>query len=165
MGEVRTILNVATAIISRNDPTIFVPGGIIFVRDQRIFVPGGVIFVRDRRIFVPGGVIFVRDRRIFVPGGIISVRDGRIFKDKEPISKDPRAVNGQWAEKSSAPGGIEEVPLFDPRECDQRQIRLVKEGDLGGGDVLNLLIRAVKVHRSLDLTPNPSPSPPKNAKA
>jgi hypothetical protein len=137
MDELRRILNVATAIISRNDPTIFVPGGIIFVRDRRIFVPGGIIFVRD----------------------------GRIFKDKEPISKDPRAVNGQWAEKSSAPGGIEEVPLFDPRECDQRQIRLVKEGDLGGGDVLNLLIRAIKVRRSLDLTPNPSPSPPKNAKA
>jgi len=151
MDELRRILNVATAIISRNDPTIFVPGGIIFVRDQSIFVPHASIFVRDQIIHVP------RAR--------ISVRDGRIFKDKEPISKDPRAVNGQWAEKSSAPGGIEEVPLFDPRECDQRQIRLVKEGDLGGGDVLNLLIRAVKVRRSLDLTPNPSPSPPKNAKA
>ncbi len=92
MGEVRTILIVARAKISRNDSTIFVPGGINFVRDHRIFVPHGIIFVCDQRILVPHAITFVCDARILVPRARISVRDGRIVKNHKQISKDPLGV-------------------------------------------------------------------------
>jgi len=70
---------VATAIISRNDPTIFVPAGIIFVRDQRIFVPYAIIFGRDQTIYVPHAILFVCNQTILVPHASIFGRDGRIF--------------------------------------------------------------------------------------
>ncbi len=55
----------------------------------------------------------------------------------------------------------EKVPLFDPQKSDSPKNHVVKEGDLGGGEVCSPQRRANTSHKSLDLTPSPSPSPRK----